>query len=320
MKIRTLPLGVDFGTTRVRVAFAASTGKETKLQAVATRDVPSGVIDAGAVTEPNFVAAVLEDAVKELRTPERRCVCAVGEPDAVLRTITLPTMTGVERERCARFEAERYVDFPVAEAIVRMQAADRSSGSWALGIARTKAVSSRRQALRSAGLQPLAIDYDGCALKRVLRHYDAAIDVGQRRTTVHVLSRHVPSCFHVFAGGATVTGAIARDLSIDETTAENRKRLHGTAGAGEAGRVCLLNELLDLVGQAKRLAELRRIGLLGNGARLDGFCADLETATGSLCEFAVTDLLRTSPYAEDVVEAAAPDWTLAAALCLWQTA
>jgi hypothetical protein len=59
------------------------------------------------------------------------------------------------------------------------------------------------------------------------------------------------------------------------------------------------------------------VALVGNAVRLAGIATELESATGALCEIAVSDSLRGHNYPDDVIRSSAPDWTLAGGLALW---
>lgn len=304
-----MPLGVDIGTTRVRIAEAEMTPDGPRVRAVAVRDVGSA--------ETGYLCALIDDAVRELGTKERRCVCALGEPDAVMRPVPFPKMHAAERERSARFEAQRFVDFPVEEAVVRVHAVEHPAKVWAVGVARQNAVFTRVHVLRRARLKPLAIDHEACALLRALPAYDAVLDVGHQRSSLHVRTHHAPVTMQAFNGGADVTRAIERELSIDARTAEKRKRILGTAGAGERARAALAADITALLAQARRTHSIARVALTGNGARLPGLAADLESATGAFFELPVSEVLRGHGYPDDVMRSGAPDWTLAAGLALW---
>lgn len=311
MKRASLPLGVDIGATRVRVAHVELGTHGAQIRAVAVRELESQ-------GDVQYLAALIDDAVNELGSRERRCVCALGEPDAVVRSLTLPNMTSVERERAARFEARRYIDYPVEEAIVRTHPVDRAAGVWALGIARSSAVQLRTAAIRAAGLKPVAIDHEALAFSRVLPAFDAVLDVGHQRTSLHVgRAGATPVTLQAYTGGADLTRAIERDLLIDARTAEKRKRILGTAGAGERARAALTADIASLVESARTNYNVRRVALVGNAARLAGLAADVELTTGALCEIAVSDALRGDAYPDDVIRSSAPDWTLAAALACW---
>jgi Tfp pilus assembly PilM family ATPase len=311
MKTRTLPLGIDVGSTRVRVVEAVATPAGPRISAVAVRDITASASD------PEYVGALIEDAVAEIGTRERRCVCAIGEPDALLRPLQLPKMTSIERERAARFEAQRFVEYPVEEAIVRVHPVRPGAGLWALGIARSSAVLTRSAAIRAARLKPVAMDHEACALVRMLPGFDAIVDVGYQRTSIHIMTAQTPVTLQAYNGGADITRGIERELSLDAQTAEKRKRILGTAGAGERARASLTSDISALLHNARATHPVSRVALVGNAARLAGLVSDLEAASGAICELPVSEALRSSAYPEDVIRSSAPDWTLAAGLALW---
>lgn len=318
MKKRWLPLGVDIGATRVRIAQAYTECGDPRIHAVAVRDISEGVASSGVVADIAHVAALLEDALDELGARARRCVIAIGAPDAVLRSVRFPKMSAFERERSARFEAQRYAGFSIEEAAVRVHPVGGNRDLWMVGVARNAAILTRCAALRAAKLKPLAIDHEACALTRTFPHYDAVLDIGHRRCTLHVRREDGPATLQVLSGGSDLTRAIQQDLSLDERTAEKRKRILGTAGAGERARAALVADIASLVEQGRRLVPIERVALCGNGARLPGLPRDLESATTARVETPVGSALHNADYPEDVLRSSAPDWTLAAALALWQ--
>lgn len=316
MRRVSLPLGIDIGATRVRVLQAIATPQGPRVKAVAVRNVIDGTSSSGLVDDPLHVAALLKDALAELDTRERRCILAIGEPDALVRPLALPKMTSAERESTARFEAQRLIDFSVSEAIVRVHRGS-ANGTWILGVARARAVQTRLAAVRGAGLRAVAADHESCALARALPAFDAVVDVGHRRACIHLACAGAPSTLQTSSGGAAITWGIRRELSIDEHTAEKRKRILGTSGAGERARVSLTAEIASLLTAGRRIRTIDRVAIVGNASRLPGLASELEAATGARFETPVADVLRAEEYPEDVVRAGAPDWTLAAGLSLW---
>lgn len=313
MRRGPLPLGVDIGATRVRVVEAERTPQGPRIRAAATRDISPGA-SSGALRDPDYVGTLVEEAVRELGTKTRVCVCAIGEPDALLRAVDFPRMTHTERQTSGQFEAQRYVDAPINATIVRIHPAGQT---WALGVARPAAVHTRVEALRKARLRPLAVDHESCALSRALPGFDAILDAGFERTSLHVVTQAVPSTLQIANGGASVTRAIERELSIDERTAEKRKRILGTAGAGERARAALAADIGAMISEARAYSQVSRVALVGNGARLPGLIGDLEAATGAFFELPVSAVLQSPRYPEDVLRSSAPDWTLAAGLTSW---
>lgn len=308
-----LPLGIDIGVTRVRVVEARAESGTAVVQAVAVRERSA---DDG--EDAAHLAALVDDAVAELRTKQRHCVCALGGPAAFLRAIAFPEMTDVERRSAAHYEAQRYADFPIEDAIVRVHRLEGRAHLWAVGVARANAVNERLSILRRAGLKPVAVDHESCALLRALNGFDAVLDIGHRRSSLHVATEGTPVTLHAYSGGADVTRAIERELSVDTRTAEKRKRIVGTAGAGERAKSMLAGDLAALIATARRDFRVDRVALVGNGARLAGLGADIARASGASVEIPVAEPLHSGSYPHDVARSGAPDWTLASGLALWK--
>jgi Tfp pilus assembly PilM family ATPase len=310
----SLPLGIDIGSARIRIVEAEATRGGIRIRNAVVRDVAAGAASSGVVADPEYVAMLLDDALQELGCRERRCVCAIGEPDAFIRSIHFPKMSHPERLRNAQYEARRYVAFAPEDTVVRLRRCDASPGEWALGVARASAVAARAMAVRRAKLKPVAMDHESLALFRALPEYDAVIDVGLNRTNLHVRAGRQARTLVTFSGGADITRGIANDLSIDTVNAERRKRILGTAGAGEKSVADLVCDIASLIANARTGCNIEKVALVGNGARLPGLCERIAVASSTLCRIPVSRLFADAAQNEDVIRAAAPDWTLAAAL------
>lgn len=317
MRAKILPLGIDIGTCRARVAVAERyRDGSVQVRAVASRDLPSD--DASL----QLVAALLEEMLLELGVKERRCVSALGAPNAHMRVVRFPKMSWTERLQAARFEAQRFAtwDMSLEPTTVRVHPYDRETGAFGVGIARPDAVRALVEVCKAARLSPIAVEFDACALRRAIVECDAIIDVGAERTMLHAFGADGPLSYLLPVGGSLVTRGIAGELSIDEVSAERRKRILGCAGAGIASRDELIVALADGVSLARGRRDINRIALVGNGARLPGLASALETATNAIVELPISPLLETDAYPDDVLRAAAPDWTLAASLATWVAA
>lgn len=305
----TLPLGVDIGTLNTRVALVErGVADHPSLIAVASR--PTGDDPARAIAE----------ACAELGTRERRCVLALRAPDALLRTVAFPPMRARERMRAARFEAARFVAYPIGEANVRVAPAER--GWYVVGIARYDAVGARIAAAKDAGLRAVAVDDAALALGRAFPYADALVDVGAEATLLVVPDDPIPSVRTFDAGGRALTAAVADALGVDGPTAERRKCTVGLGGAGEHVRDALVEQLASALVEhrASGRADVRTIVLAGNGARLVGFAEALERAVAIPVRLGAFLAGVSETLPADVVRAASPDWGLAYGLALWESA
>lgn len=320
---KELPLGIDLGSTRARIALAECDRNENvRIRAIVARDLPDGAATPLCVMEPDLVSAVIEDMVSELGSRERRCVLALGAPACALRVIAFPKMTWAERMRAARFEAQRFSGWTLdtEETVVRVHAVDPTSGEFAVGVTRRQAIETRVESVKKAGLRVVAVDHEAFALRRLFPQCDAIVDVAAERSGIHIFGEHGPLSLAIELGGAAITQGIAAELSIDLPSAERRKRILGCAGAGLGPRTELIEAIASVVERARARGPIERIALTGNGSRIPTFARELEEAVGSVTEMPVPELLRTGVYPEDVVRAASPDWVLAASLAVWALA
>jgi type IV pilus assembly protein PilM len=309
------PLGIDIGSTRLRVTAVSDRRGKTRVHNVVVRDLPPGASSSGHVASPGVVAEILRDAVDEARVHERHCVAALANDAATMRTVTFPPMSGFERAKAARFEAARFVDYPPEECTVRLVPRERR-GDYILGIARSAAIASRLKVLRAAGLSAVAIDHETCAWRRAVRDVDCVVDVGLARSTVIVFADPLADVRTFPAGGDAVTEHIARSLCIDKGTAEQRKRNGGEALLAEPGGI--VAEIADAILEMRSAGHgIRRIGLAGNGARIEGLPGALERATGVTTVMAEFPESLVSDYPSDVMRAGAPDWLFAYGIALW---
>lgn len=316
-RYRPLPLGIDIGSSRVRIAFAeAASAEDMRVRAVGARDIADDIR-----MDPALVAALIEEILAELGVRIRTCVTAIGSPDAAFRVINFPKMSWHERLRAARYEMQRTMPL-VGEVsgVVRVHRVKPKETAFAIGATSESVLSDRMALLKRARLRAVAVDHDSLALRRAIPFADAILDIGANRSTLHHYTPSAPFSHTVSAGGSDVTRGIAHELSIDVASAERRKRIIGSAGAGIAVRSALVSEFVSIIDRARARAPIARIALVGNGARLPGLASELEAACNATSELIVPPLLQTEAYPDDVIRSAAPDWMLAAALTTWTVA
>ncbi|HZO92451.1 MAG TPA: pilus assembly protein PilM [Candidatus Baltobacteraceae bacterium] len=305
----TLPLGIDVGTTRTRVALLERD----------ERGVPRLVAVASRATGDDPATAIA-DARAELRSRERRCVLALGPGDAVVRTAAFPAMGRAERDRAARFEAMRHVAYPIAEAAVRVAPLDERR--CVVAIARRERLAQRVNAAKRAGLRAVAVDDMAFALLRAVPSADAILDVGERQSVLVVRGGAVPAVRVFRIGGRAFTDAVRVALGVDAIAAERRKCGVGLAGAGEAARDDLVERVAAALieHRASSGPDVATLALCGNGARLGGLAEALERVAALPVRVATFPPGVSSALPSDVLRAAAPDWALAYGLALWESA
>lgn len=315
-----LSVGVDLGASRLRLAVVTTRAGSSSVEHVVVRDLPAGVSSSGLIAKPDVVGDILADAVAEAGTRKRTCIGTVSDAAATVRAVAFPPMSRRERNKAARYEARRYINYPVENCVVRLVPGAETEG-YLLGCAQADALRSRVHALRRAGLRPIAIDHESFAWRRAVPQADCLIDVGLSRSTVTVFTTPVADVRTLSAGGAAITEEIARGLGIDAATAERRKRTLEHRAGSIVEAASFIAGVADVILEARSAGkEIRRIALAGNGARLPGLAAALEGATGVTTSLAQFPSPLGSAYPQDVLRVGAPDWLLAFGAALWKTA
>lgn len=310
-----LPLGIDIGTTRLRIAQLERQDALLRLQRMIAFDLEDAAV-AGAT---EAIGDAIAERLRELGIKERRCVCAVGEDEGTVRPIALPPMPERERTRAARYEASRIIEYPIDEALVRVLPLDPARNVFALGIVRRTAIERKLAIVRAAGLRAICVDHAAFALRRAYPRADAAVDIGLKSARFYALRSATPFGVVVEGGSIALTHALERTLAIDFALAERRKRTLGLAGAGESELMVFSAAIGQALFASRKngVREIQQIVLVGNGARLPGLLERLERDTGCCIELGGEPSVAVSTYPHDVTRAGAPDWSLSIGLALW---
>jgi Tfp pilus assembly PilM family ATPase len=314
MKRRSLPLGIDIGSSRIRIAEVVRDEDGMLLKSVAIVDLEQNARD------EYDIGARIAQTLRERNIRERRCITAAGEPNALLRTVTFPPMHACEYERAAAFEAMRHITYPIEEAVIRSIPSARTQNTHVLGILKRTAMERIERITRLAGLRTRVLDHEAYGLQRAFPYANAILDMGYTFARLYAFGKEpAPFGSALDAGSDTFTQVIARALSIDTRTAEHRKRTIGLAGSGDRE----MNAFTASVGRALLAArnqgvpEIHRFVVTGNGARLANLGERLERDTGCSVDIASHIGIERTAYPNDITRASAPDWALCIGLALW---
>jgi type IV pilus assembly protein PilM len=254
---RAEAFGLEIGTAMLK-AVDLQPGNPPTLAALAQRPTPQGVLRDDAVIDVATLANELRALVAEAGIRRKQVVAAVPNRQAITRVITMPTMSRKELAEAIRWEAERYLPFPVDEVELDFAPLDDPATTKAAEIevllvaARTDLLAGHVEALRQAGLEPVALDVKPFALLRSLKgallgaHLSKAtlagsgyteaneigvvLEIAASATTITLvrgdrvlMNRNVGVC------GDDFTAAMQRAFSLEFDAAEEAKILFGTA-------------------------------------------------------------------------------------------
>ncbi len=242
-KPRVEALGLEIGAANLKLVELS--GNPPALRALATRPTPPGMLVEGVVAEPQALAQELKELLAEAKVRKRYVVTAAPNPSVILRTLQVPKMPLKEMEEAVRWEAERYIPFPIDEVILDFapldplaEVADGEQVEVMVGAARQEAVASLLEALRGAGLTPIILDVKPFAglypleaqLSSDPEGVSVAVEIGAESTSLVLLKGDRPLAVRILTlSGKDFTEAIGKSFGLDFLTAEEVKRTYGLA-------------------------------------------------------------------------------------------
>ena len=240
---RVEALGLEIGASALKLVEVS--GNPPALKALASRPTPPGLLMEGMVAEPAALAQEIKELLLEARTRKRYVVTALSNLAVILRPIQVPKMPLKEMEEAVRWEAERYIPFPIDEVVLDFapltplsEVQEGEQVQVMVAAARQEAVAGVLEALRGAGLVPVVLDVKPFAglyplEARLAEEPDRVflvLDIGAESTSLVLLRGDKPLAVRVLTlSGKDFTEAIARSFNLDLLAAEEVKRTYGMA-------------------------------------------------------------------------------------------
>ncbi len=234
-KRRNSLVGLDIGTSEVKAVELTDFGDSVKVTGFGTGRIHNSE------DLPEVIKRVLADA--GIRT--RRVATSVSGRSVIVRYLNLPLMEDEELRGALKFEADKYIPFEIDEVAIdgqRLEEVETSSGEKELKsllvAVKKDLIQEHVSLIQDLGLTPVAIDVDAFALGNAfeLRNLHsprledenkitALVDLGATKTNINILKGTI-SCFsrEVYMAGNNLTEAIACEIHMDETEAEELKR------------------------------------------------------------------------------------------------
>ncbi|WP_291428059.1 type IV pilus assembly protein PilM [Deinococcus sp.] len=168
-------LGVEIGTSAIKVV-ALRPGSPPSLQHAVMVPTPIGSMRDGLVVEPQAVATELKNLLAQHRITTRYAVTAVPNQVAVTRNIMVPRMERKDLQEAIKWEAERYIPYPIDDVSLDFDLLDDlstipedSQMEVVIAAAPSEAIARQIEVLRLAGLEPTVVDLKSFASLRALR-------------------------------------------------------------------------------------------------------------------------------------------------------
>ena len=320
-----LSLGLDIGTSMVKVAQLKETKKGYSLQHFAMAPLPPEAIVEGALMNPGAIIDTIKGIVTGNRIKNKDVALSISGHSVIIKKISLPQMTEEELQESIQWEAEQYIPFDINDVNIDVQVLNPHTEGGQMDIllvaAKSDMVNDYSQVVRDAGLTPVCVDVDAFCLQNMFEmaygfvpgETMALINIGASLININVIASGVTAFTRDIAiGGNQLTDEIQKQLNVSYEEAEAYK-LGGEPGVDVdtlipqeverviqqvAEQVALeVQRSLDFYSTTSADGGISKIYVTGGTAKITTMLKVLEQRTGVPVE-------RANPFANILVDAA----------------
>lgn len=193
-------VGLDIGSKAIKAAEIIEGKKGYTLSKFGMIDMAPGLIEDGAIKDPEAVAEVLRNLFKSYGIKNRNVAISIGGYSVIVKKISVQTASEEQLQDTIHFEAEQYIPFDINDVNLDFQILGESDNNpnqmnVLLVAAKKEMVNDYVHLAELAGLEPRIIDVDAFALQNVFEiNYDpqpdeniALIDIGASKTSLNIL-------------------------------------------------------------------------------------------------------------------------------------
>ncbi len=236
---RALPIGIDIGTSSVKMVQLAQQGRNYSVVACAKASL-SGL--RGLTTESRQEALVecVRRKMRENRFSGLECISALTGDQVHIRNIRVPRVRSEDLDAAVRAEAANKFSFDISEAVLNYLVAGevRHSEDVRLEVilfaAPLAEVEAHVEMLRQMGLVPASVDVPQCAMFRTFERYlrrkedendvNVYVDLGGYTKVVITRGRDILFIKNIEIGGRSFDEAVAQELELDLKEASALRR------------------------------------------------------------------------------------------------
>ncbi len=239
MKKGTTSVGVDIGTTTIKVVEIANVHGNIEITSMASGKTPIDAVKEGSVVDTNAVTDAVRKLWRETGIRNRNVACGIAGQDVIVRPVAFPHMPYDELREAIKWEADKYLPFPTEDAMIDVVMPDpttllndNTSDVEVMLVAALKSkVESYANSLEMAGLNPISIDIQPFCMMRAygLEGSDesgsiAYIDIGGGTTDLVICNgEHLRMTRIVQIGGNHFTDIVMSTMGLTQSAAEKMK-------------------------------------------------------------------------------------------------
>ena len=296
-------VGVDIGTSSIKVCALKKTKTGFKLQKTARKHYADYILHDGNILDQGFVAKELQKLLKENNISTRAAAAALSSYTVVTKRITVPFLEEAALESSIKIEVESVIPYPLRDIYYNyyVMGADEEKETMMnllIVAAKKEVVDSYMKVFSLAGLNLLMLDVDVFAVTNLIEQVYGlsdfsvvAADIGSSVTNIAIIKGEVIEFTReILTGGRNLTEDIARTKEIDYDEAEEKK-LNGDGDVADLTRDFVINvaseinKTINFYVATKPRETVGRIYLTGGASLVPGLKEHIEQETGIDVEF-----------------------------------
>ena len=288
-----LPIGLDIGSHTIKLVQLLG-GKDQKfeLKALGTIPTPQKGLASDAEADLEVMAIAIKKLVLDTRVTTKEVNASLPESQIFSRVIKMPGLTEAELGSAIKWEAEQYIPMPLAEikmdyTVLPSSQKDQKVNEVLLVAAPLTLIKKYKKVLEMAGLTPVSLEPEIMALSRSLVDSSSLptliINLGAKTTDLAIIRKgFLTFTRSISSGGETLAKAVASDMGLEISQAEEYKRTYGLEEDKLEGKILTsVKPILDaMIDEARRSIifyqenypedHLQVVSLCGGTAKLPG--------------------------------------------------
>lgn len=261
----TSALGIDIGTSTVRVVELEKHGEQEKLSNYAfvsllpIYEKPRARLPKNTwLLSPTSIAKILKTVLQTAKIKTQKAVFSIPDFTTFFTSFSLPPMSKDEMAQAVKFEARRHVPLPLSEVtldwvVTKGALADSKAGNLEilLVVVPNSTINQYSKIAELCNLELSALEAEVFGLSRILikdkKTTAALVEIGAQSTTCSIVNEGQIILSHSFdIAGNNFTERLSQALNLDYQAAEELKKQQGVLNGGQRTEE-ILTPLFDLM-------------------------------------------------------------------------
>ncbi len=246
-------LGVDLGTSKVKVLELKTSGSRISVVNYAEEDISGKVITEKSPEERQQIyIEALRKCLKKRKFGTKNAAVSVSGSSVIVRFVKFPKMNSEDLEKTLQFEAEPHIPFDIQDVdmdtqiIGDVEDEDQVKMETVLVASKKETIREKIEILEKSGLKPAVIDVDAFALENAYEMVNGAqeadsgmsmiVNIGASVTNISIVEGGISKVVRdLYTAGNSFTRALKNSLQLDTAKAEEIKKKYGLSGGSQDG-------------------------------------------------------------------------------------